>query len=253
MKKILLSAIGLLLCVTAMAQAKKGSTPKEQDRSLPTVYSSITAAQQRLQLYTQNAATGNALQHDVNSIILDIEKYIDSLHGNNTRADNLLARNFAPLRLFFLSTTNKTTVATSFLYADAPYRFGMYNDTALALHMGAIKNGNVYDMGTMTEKRIAGTAMLTCLLPALKAIDEFKGSDIKYIALTIYYGSKDSRIGAPATPVTPYALTLLARLSDIQDYNAGLVTAKGLLAVSEVYQATTEDAGQLSRVQLNVE
>ena len=111
----------------------------------------------------------------------------------------------------------------------------MYNDTALTLYIWAVKDGEQYNLNKTTEKRIAQLAMTNCLLPSLAALDEFKGTDIKYVALSVYYGCKDTREGAPKVAAVPYCLTLVARLSDVQQYAAGLITDKGLLANAETF------------------
>ncbi len=226
MKKIVLVVVGVLVMMGAYGQEKKHTV---DGGMLPNLQSCIHTAQQNLQLYVQGQP------NDVNSIIKDIERYIDSMPKNKTTADLLLMKHFAPLRHFFLTTTNKTSVAAEFLYNIAPYSFCMYNDTALTLYIGAVKDGDPYNLNKTTEKRIAQLAMTNCLLPSLAALDEFKGSDIKYVALSVYYGCKDSRDGAPKAGVAPYCLMLVARLSDVQQYAAGLITDKGLLAVGEVY------------------
>ena len=180
-------------------------------------------------------------EHDANSIILDIERCIDSMPKNKTLSDIFLSKHFAALRHFFLTTTNQTTVAAEFLYTTTPYTFCLYNDTALALYIAAVKDDDPYNLGKTTDKRIAQKAFDRCLLPSLAALDEFKTDDIKYIGLSIYYGCKDTREGAPTTTEVPYCLTLIARLTDIQQYAAGLITAKGLIANSEVYLADAEN------------
>ena len=252
MKKIASIVICACFTLVCAAQQKKGVAIKENDSSLPELNKSIITAQENVQLFTENMGN-NSKEHDVNSIILDMEKYIDSLHGIRLRKDVLLNKYFAPLRLYFLTTSNKTTVATFFLYPDVPYVFCRYNDTALALHITAVKNGNTYNLGKMTEKRIASSALDACLLPSLKALDEFKEGELKYIAISTYYGSKDSREGAGTEPVTAYCMTLVARLADIQQYNAGLITAKGLAAMSDIYLSDAEDAHELRMIKVNVQ
>lgn len=252
MHKLFFIVLCLLVATAGTGQTKKLSQPKEIDNALPELSRSIVTAQENMQLFTDNLES-KSKEHDVNSIILDIEKYIDSLHGAKSRQDILLNRYFAPLRLYFLTVTNKTTVASFFLYPDVPYTFCRYNDSALALHISALKNGNTYNLGKMTEKRIAATALETCLLPALKAFDEFKEGDLKYIALSIYYGCKDSREGAATDPITPYCMTLVARLTDIQQYNAGLITTKGLAAVSEIYLSDADEPHQLRKTKIAVQ
>jgi len=234
----------IVLCTTAHAQEKKhlpAKAPLKND--LPSLQHCLTADQQQLPLFTKNMP-GHTQEHDVNSIILDIEKYIDSLH-TRTYSDELLNRHFYALRHFFLTTTNQTTVAAEFFYADAPYTFCMYGDTALALHIGAVKDDDPYDLGKMTDKHIAALALQHCLLPSLAALDSFSGvTDIKYIALSTYYGCTDPREGATGA-VMPLCLTLVARLSDIELYVAGQLTEKGLLANAQLYLADAGDVRQI--------
>lgn len=243
MKKMLSIIICSLCVAVAVAQPKKTATVRENDNALPEIHSSIIAVQDQMPLFTANLGN-NSKEHDVNSIIMDIEKYIDSLHGFKSRSDFLLNKYFAPLRLYYLTVANKTTVATSFLYDSTPYTFCRY-DSGLTLHIAAIKDGDIYNLGKMTERRAAKTALETCMLPALKALDEFKEGEIRYIALSIYYGCKDPREGAAAEPITPYCMTLLAKLTDIQQYNAGLITDKGLLANSTVYLSNKDSTHEL--------
>ena len=241
MKKFITLVSCVLLFTAVQAQEKKGAPAK---RDLPALKACMLTAQQNLPLFTQSLADP-AQAHDVNSIIKDIELYIDSMPKSKTYSDELLMKHFAPLRHFFLTTTNKTTVAAEFLYTDAPYRFCMYNDTALALYVWAVKDGDTYNLSKMTEKHVAKLAFENCLLPSLAALDEFKDNDIKYIALSIYYGCKDTREGAPGVAAVPYCLTLVARLADIQQFAAGLITAKGLMTNAEVYIADADDVHNL--------
>ena len=122
----------------------------------------------------------------------------------------------------------------------------MYNDTALTLYIGAVKDDDTYDLSKMTDKRIARKAFNRCLLPSLTAFDSLKDGDIKYVALSIYYGCKDTREGAPPVAAVPYCLTLVARLSDVQQYATGLITDKGLLSVSEIYLADVQDVRRIT-------
>ena len=105
----------------------------------------------------------------------------------------------------------------------------------------------------MTENRVIKVAFTNCLLPALKALDEFKANEIKYVGLSIYYGCKDTREGAANLPVVPYCLTFVARMEDIQQYGAGLITIKGLLANAEVYINTGDSQNDFRRIQINME
>lgn len=245
----------LSICITCHlnAQEKKTSVAKEPLKNdLPSIRKCILAGQENVSLYTQNLKD-HSQEHDVNSIILDIEKYIDSMHKVRTYSDQVLMKQFNPLRHFFLTTTNKTTVATMFLYSAAPYQFCLYNDTAQALYICAVKDGSAYNLGKTTEKRITRMAFENCLLPSLKALDEFKDNEIKYIGISVYYGCKDTRDGAPAGVAVPYCLTFVGRLTDIQQYAAGLITIKGLLAGSELYLSDAEPGTELHRIQLNIE
>ncbi len=253
MKHFLLLLVCSGLMTAASAQDKKPTFIKPADKpNLPDIKTSISNAQANLALFTKNAGN-HSQEHDVNSIILEIEKYIDSMPRTRTAGDQLLMKQFNPMRHFFLTTTNKTTVATSFLYTGTPYTFCYYNDTAVALHLYAIRDGDTYNLGKMTEKKVMRTAFSNCLLPSLKALDEFKDNEIKYIGVSIYYGCKDSRDGAPAGVVVPYCLTLVARTSDLQQFAAGLITQKGLLAVADLYLSDEEDSNEIRKISLNVE
>lgn len=251
--RILLLLISSCLVIQLGAQEKKTVTAKAPNKSdLPDLKKSIRGVQDNVSLYTKNAGN-HSQEHDVNSIILDIEKYIDSMPRTRTYGDQLLMKQFNPLRHFFLTTTNKTTIATSFLYTGSPYQFCLYNDSAVALYVYAVRDGYTYNLGKMTEKKVMRSSFDNCLLPSLKAMDEFKDNDIKYIAVSIYYGCKDTREGAPATTVVPYCLTLVARTSDLQQYAEGMITTKGLLASSEIFLSDEEDAGELKRITITAE
>ncbi len=253
MRKLLLLSLSICSIFQVCAQDKRyaqfKSTPKLE---LTDINKSIRAVQGNLSLYTKNV-NNHSQEHDVNSIILDIEKYIDSMPKNRTQSDQLLMKQFNPLRHFFLTTTNKTTVATSFLYSGNPYQFCAYNDTATVLYLYAVKDGDTYNLGKMTDKKVIKSALQNCLLPSLKALDEFKDNEIKYVGLSIYYGCKDTREGAPSSVLVPYCLTMIARVSDLQQYAAGLITEKGLLTNADLYLSDEEDANLLRKVQINVE
>ena len=253
MKKYLILLSYVLLFTATYAQdnhpqlaghpeRSRGTTGNTQ-KDLPDLNTCMHTAQQNLPLFTQSL-TDPSQANDVNSIIKDIESYIDSIK-KRTYSDQLLMKYFLPLRRFFLTTTNKTSVAAEFLYTGTPYSFCMYNDTALTLYIGCVKDDEPYNLSKMTDKRIAQKAFERCLLPSLAALDSFKDGDIKYIALSIYYGCKDTREGAPTTTQVPYCLTLIARLTDIQQYVAGLITGKGLMANAEVYLADEQDIRRL--------
>ncbi len=251
MKTLFLVIVAALSFASLSAQDKNGSTGKPLiDNTLPGMDKCILQAQGNVLLFIQNLDS-NSEEQNVNHIIIDFQQYIDSLPANKSRADVLLVKHFAPLRMFFLTTTNKTTVATSFLAPGPPFRFCLYNDTASALFLGAVKNGEIYNLAKMTEGRILKAALMNCLLPSLKALDEFKNNEVKYVGLSIYYGAKDSRDGAPTSPVTPFCLTLVASLADIQQYNAGIITAKGLLANATLYLSGVDDAAGLRRISVN--
>jgi len=252
MKKLLLITLSLILIVKLHAQDRKPVFVQTMKLELPDLKKSIVAVQGNLSLYTQNLDT-HAQERDVNSIILDIEKYIDSMQKKRSYGDQLLMKHFNPLRHFFLTTTNKTTVATSFLYAGKPYQFCVYNDSALSLHIYAIKDGNTYNLSKMTDKKVIKSSLENCLLPSLKALDSFRDNEIKYIALSVYYGCKDTREGAPAGQLAAYCLTFVARVTDLQQFATGLITTKGLMANSEVYLSDEEDSKELKKVIVNVE
>ncbi|MCD6012468.1 MAG: hypothetical protein K0Q79_2330 [Flavipsychrobacter sp.] len=235
------------------AQDKPAFTRAPDRTQLPDIKKAIRTVQGNVAIYTQNTTNLHSQEHDVNSIILDIEKYIDSMPRNKSYADQLLMKLFNPIRHFFLTTTNKTTVATSFLYSGTPYQFCNYNDTATVLYFYAVRDGNTYNLAKTTERKIFRTSFEQCLLPSLKALDELKEGDIKYAALSVYYGCKDTREGAPAGQIAPFCLTLLARIADLQQFAEGMITAKGLVAVSELYLSDEEGATELRRVQMNID
>ncbi len=247
--KQLLSLTAIFIALQLHAQEKR--TP---DRSqLPDIKTSIRTVQGDLTFYLQNYTNLHSQEHDVNSIILNIEKYIDSIPRNKTYSDVLLMKLFNPLRHFFLTTTNKTSVATSFLYSATPYRFCNYNDTATALHIFAVRDGYTYNLAKTTERKIFRSSLENCLLPSLKALDEFKEGDIRYMALSVYYGCKDTRDGASPGQITPFCITLIARISDLQQYATGMTTAKGLITSSDLYISDDEGTAELRRVQVNIE
>ena len=95
--------------------------------------------------------------------------------------------------------------------------------------------------------------MVNALLPSLKALDEFKEADIKYVGMSVYFGCKDTREGAPKDPVISYCITLVARLADIQQYGSGMITGKGLLAVGELYISDPDDPNEMRRIMVNVD
>jgi hypothetical protein len=253
MKIIYLIAAAVLAHMSLNAQNKSSGDPKTSTVSmLPDLEKCILKGQEKVLLFVKNLDS-NAEEKDVNSIVVVFQKYIDSLPADRSKADAMLAKHYAALRMFFLTTTNKTTVATSFIADGAPFRFCSYNDTATALYVGAIKDGELYDLGKMTEIAIVKSALTNCLLPAMKALDEFRNNEVQYVGLSIYYGCRDARDGAPVNGVTPFCLTLTARLSDIQQYNSGIVTAKGLLEQASLYLSSTGDYGSLRKIRVDMD
>ncbi len=252
MKRLMLIMAIAAMAIPSGAQVKKSVPAKvPANNTLPELHQCILEAQEHTSLFTQNLDS-NSVENNVNGIVLDMQGHIDSLPGGKSRSDVLLLKYYAPLRLFFLTTTNKTTVATGFLYAGTPYRFCLYGDS-LALYLGAVKDGEIYNLAKTTEKRIAQQALMNCLLPSLKALDEFKEGDIKYVGLSIYYGCRDTREGAPAAPVTAYCLTLVARMTDIREYTSGIITAKGLLENASLYLGDDTDHSGLRKIQISVD
>lgn len=236
MKKVSMLLAFVICSLALVAQEKKASVKND----LPDIMKSIRMVTDDLPLFKQNFAD-HSKETDVNSIINDIEKYLDSSAKAKKYADQLLIRNFNPLRHYYLTTTNKTSLATSFLFSSAPYRFCNYSDSGIVLHIFALKTGETYNLAKVTERKALRLAAENCLLPALKATDEFKQGDIRYIALSIYYGCKDTRDGAPAVPVVPYCLTMISSITDLQQFATGMITPKGLLASSELYLTSEEE------------
>lgn len=240
-----------IVCSVTNAPAQSGyKSIKRTD--LPDIRRFVTATQSNAGIYRQNL-NSHSQEHDVNSIVKEMEGYIDSLPKNKSNADLLLIRQFSPLRHFFLTTANKTTVAPSFLYAVTPYQFCSYNDTALVLYISALEDGEIYNLGKTTEKKVISKVLDQCLLPSLKALDDFKTDEVKYIGISVYYGCKDTRDGAPKEPVTPYCITMVARLEQLQQYTAGLITGKGLMANADIYLSDEQSAGELNRIRVNGE
>lgn len=215
---------------------------------LPPLTVGIRSAQQEIfALYRQHTP-----DQDVNSIVKDIEQYLDSLPKNKSQSDVLLSKQFMPMRHFFLTTANNTTVAAGFLYKDAPYRFcTLGGDTANVLYLYAVKNGDSYNRAKTTERRVARKALDNCLLPTLKALDEFKpGSDIRYVALSMYYTCKDTREGADPNWGTVYFMTIVARMDVLQQYATGIITAKGLVSSSDLYLSSSETPEEVTKVNI---
>lgn len=250
MKKSILMVATLLMVMHSFGQEKAHAfitTPKLQD-----IRKAIIATQENTNLYKQNLAS-NSEEHDVNSIVKDIEQHLNTPAKTKSSEDPLLNRSFNAIRYFFLTTTNKTAVASSFLYPENPYHFCLYNDTAVVLYFAALKDGGTYNLDKMTERKAMRSVLENCLLPALKATDSLVERDCKYVALSVYYGCKDTRQGAPKDPLTPYCLTLVARLDELQQYEAGVLTEKGLLTNSVLYLSDAEGSKELNKVTINLD
>lgn len=253
MKTFIVIALALLPALPVAAQTKKPikqTTTPTANADLPSLGDRILQTQADIDLFTANL-DNNSRERDVNTIIKDIQRYIDSTGAPKTRADVLLHKNYTPLRSYFLTTTNKTAIATNFLYSETPYAYTTFNNE-LALYLGAVKCGELYNLAKKTEKAVVRTVLNNCLLPSLKAFSEFKDTDIKYIGLSVYYGARDSREGAIA-PITPYCLTIVASLADVQEYAAGIITAKGLLAKADLYHSDAQSANVLNKVFIQVD
>ncbi len=252
MKQILLIFAVLVQVIGAKAQESRGHITAIARHELPSISKYILATQDNLGIYKQNLSN-HSQEHDVNSIIKDIETYLNAMPKNRSESDNLLSRHFNPLRHFFLTTTNKTSVATEFLYSVNPYQFCNYNDTAIALYIFALNDDITYSLEKLTEKKVMRKVLDECLLPSLKALDEFKDNEIKYMGLSVYFGSKDTREGSPKDHIVSGCLTLVARLNDIQQFSSGLITEKGLLANSELYYSDGTESQVLNRIVINVD
>ena len=258
MKKLIVIIFALigylpLKAQTNRATAKKPASAKPAaeapaNATLPAMQDVIIKTQGNATLFTANFGN-NTHERDVNTIIKSVQQYIETNPAAKTRADVLLTKNYTPLRSFYLTTTNKTTVAASFLYADAPYSYAMHNG-ALALHIGAVKAGEMYDLGRKTEKGVITTALTTCLFPSLKAFSEFRDTDIRYVGLSVYYGTTDSR--EEGKPLVPHTLTFIAALEDVIKYSAGDINDKELLAAGELYHADPESVAALNKVYLDL-
>lgn len=254
MKKLIIIALAFIYHLPVDAQSQKTNktttTTANANVALPDLYDWILDVQSNAGLFLANM-DNNSKQRDVNNIIKDMQRYMDSTGAPKTRADVLLHKNYTPLRSYFLTTTNKTAVATNFLYADAPYSYATYKNE-LSLYIGAIKCGELYNLGRKTERTVIKTALNNCLLPSLKAMEEFKDTDVKHIGLSVYYGARDSREGASMS-IMPYCLTLVAPLEDIQQYAVGNMTAKGLLEKGELYLSNGENYNMLTRIYIQVD
>jgi hypothetical protein len=250
--KYICCLLAICLSIHAHAQTNVVQFKVRPKLVLPDITRAIPAVQDSVGLYSLNL-NNHSEEHDVNFVIKDIEDYLNSGKKERTQSDQLLTRYFNPIRHFFLTTTNKTSVATSFLYSATPYQFCAYNDTALTLYLYALKAGVTYNLDKMTEKRVMRSVIEQCMLPALKAVDEFTDSELKYIALSAYYGCKDTREGATKDHISAYCLTFVARLADLKQYAAGLITAKGLLTNADLYLSDETDTHVLNRVRISME
>lgn len=252
MKTLIVIALALIPALPLSAQTNKTTkqTSATVNANLPNLGDRILQTQTNVDLFTANLES-NSRERDVNTIIKDIQRYIDSLGAPKTRGDVLLHKNYTPLRSYFLTTTNKTAVATNFLYAETPYSYTTFNNE-LALYIGAVKCGELYNLGKKTEKAVVTTVLNNCLLPSLKAFSEFKDTDIKYIGLSVYYGARDSREGATSA-ISPYCLTLVASLADVQEFATGMMTAKGLLAKADLYHSNVETRSVLNKVYIQLD
>jgi hypothetical protein len=252
MKQLFIVLVAISTTLNTIAQDKSPRVMPASKPELPPIGKYILATQDNLALYKQNLSSHSS-EHDVNSIIKDIETYLNALPKTKSTSDQLLSRQFNALRHFFLTTTNKTSVAAGFLYSVNPYQFCSYNDTATALYIFALNDGVTYNLEKITEKKVIRNALEQCLLPSLNALDEFKDNEIKYIGMSVYYGGKDTRDGAPKDHISSYCLTLVARLTDLQQFASGLITEKGLLAGSELYISDGLENNELNRIRINVE
>lgn len=253
MKTFIVIALALIPALPIAAQSKKANKQTitaSPNAALPSLGDRILSTQADVDLFTANL-DNNSKERDVNTIIKDMQQYMDAAGAPKTRADVLLHKNYTPLRSYFLTTTNKTAVATNFLYTETPYTYTVFNNE-LALYLGAVKCGELYNLAQKTEKAVVRTVLNNCLLPSLKALSEFKDTDIKYIGLSVYYGARDSREGATA-PITPYCLTIVASLADVQEYAAGIITAKGLLAKADLYHSDAQSRNVLNKVFIQVD
>lgn len=253
MKTLLVIALALIPAFPVTAQTKqanKQTTTASANAALPNLGDRILRTQVDLDLFTANF-NNNSKERDVNTIIKDMQRYMDSAGAPKNRADVLLHKNYTPLRSYFLTTTNKTAIATNFLYTETPYTYTVFNNE-LALYLGAIKCGELYNLAKKTEKAVVTTVLNNCLFPSLKALSEFKDTDIKYIGVSVYYGARDSREGATAA-IAPYCLTIVAGLADVQEYAAGIMTAKGLLAKADLYHSDSHSRGVLNKVYIQVD
>jgi len=252
MKTLSLIILTLALITTVHAQEKKTKAEPPKN-NLDGMRKCIRDGQGQVELFVENLKD-HSKENDVMSIINTAEHYLDSMSKSREYADMLLSRQFMGLRNFFLTVTNKTTISTSFLYPDVPYHFCMYNDTALGLYISAMKDGDTYSFKNMTEKQIASTVFGDCVLPSLKALSEFKGNELKYFALSVYFGCKDTKEKTPGPQtVKPYCLTFVARFPDVKKYIEGYMTADDLVDNAEVYISNDDSMNDFRRIRVNIE
>ena len=254
MKKLILLLFTSCLIAHLHAQEKKAPSKIEPPKNnLAGMRKCIQAEQGSVELYVQNLKD-HSKENDVLFIINTAEHYLDSTAKSREYADILLRKHFVGLRNFFLTVTNKTTISTSFLYNDVPYHFCMYNDTALGLYISAMKDGDTYSAKDMTEKKIASKVFEDCVLPALKALNEFQDNELKYFGLSVYYGCKDTKQTTPNAPaVKPYCLTFIARFPDVKKYIEGYMTADDLVDNAEVYISNDDSINDFRRIRVNIE
>ena len=96
MKNLMVLAIFLFVYAVAHAQDKSNlSKQTGKAEALPNLQTCLHTAQHNLRLFTESQP------NDVNSIVKEIELYIDSMPKNKTTADLLLSKNFAIFRSVF--------------------------------------------------------------------------------------------------------------------------------------------------------
>lgn len=252
MQKVLLVLVSILLSAITNAQDKRVLATRDLPK-LDSLRKCIREVQQNVPLYISNSKD-HALEIDVMTIINSTQRYLDTTAKSRESSDVLLRKHYMPLRNFFLTASNKTTISTSFLAQGSPFRFCLYNDTAVALYIAALKDGDTYSEKNMTEKKIASVVFEDCVLPPLKALQEFKDAELKYFAMSVYYGCKDFKITEPGTPsIKPYCLTFVARFADVGRYNDGYITAEELLEGAEVYISNDNSMSDFRKIQLKLE
>ncbi len=206
MKNLFWALITICISAPAWAQEKKETKAEPPKTPLADIRTYMRTVQQNVTLYLQNYKD-HSKETDVLFIINATSKYIDSMQRSKEPADVLLRKHYPAMRNFFLTASNKTSISTSFLYADEPFHFCTYNDSATALYIAALKGGIPYSAKDKTEKQVASTAFEDCILPSMKALGEFKEDAPKYFGLSVYYGCKDNKETTPTHP--QYARTVL--------------------------------------------